>query len=225
MSGGRTLWQMLVDRFSRPREYKVYNPLRARVGFGVTIDEIEWRELEFSLREIHEYKRRFGRRVFVFSDYVLTAKPLNQEEVTIRLRLSPTDDPSEHGGVTHHVLLLQLLESLGFDKGLHKAVTDNTGKFQILEDGVVQEEYFRLNDLRTPYRAHVKSLVDIDRNRRITYDEVKEHDIDYWDYSRELKDAAGQPETEYLFVEMDVKDGWFELWKGEEIDPKRVIVM
>jgi hypothetical protein len=224
MSGGRTLWQMLVDKFSRPREYKLYNPLRARVGFGITIDLIEWRDLDFSLCEIHEYKRRIGRRVFVFSDYVIQAKPLNQEEVSVRLRLNPVENPQRSGGITHHTLFLELVESLGYDKGLHKAVTDQTGKFQILEDGVVKEEYFRLNNLTTPYRAHVKSLIDIDRNRRITYNEVKERDVDYWDYGREVKDEAGQPVKQYLFVEMDTSDGWFELWQGEELDPKRVIV-
>jgi hypothetical protein len=94
----------------------------------------------------------------------------------------------------------------------------------VLEDGVVKEEYERCNNLTTPYRAHVKSLVDIDRDRRITYDEVKEHDVDYWDYQRELKDEAGQPVIQYFFVEMDTTDGWFELWQGEQLDPKKVVV-
>ena len=54
---------------------------------------------------------------------------------------------------THTVLLLQLSECLGYDEGLHRAVTENTGKFQVLEDGVIKEEYLRLNDLTTPYRG------------------------------------------------------------------------
>jgi hypothetical protein len=216
---------MLVDRLSRPREYKVYNPLRARVGFGITIDDVDWRDLDFSLCEIHEYKRRLGPRVFVFSDYVIQAKPLNEEEVTLHLRLNPVDNPERHGGVTHHVLLLELVESLGYDEGLHKAVSDNTGKFQVLEDGVVKEEWYRCHGLTSPYRARVKALVDIDRNHRITYDEIKEFDVDYWDFSREVKDEAGQPVTQYLFVEMDTSDGWFELWQGEEMDPKKVMVV
>ena len=70
----------------------------------------------------------------------------------------------------------------------------------------------------------MKSLVDIDRNKRITYDEVEEHEKDYWDYWREVEDAAGQPVRQFLFVEMERKDGWFELWQGEEFDPKKIVV-
>jgi hypothetical protein len=225
MAGGRTLWRMLLDKFSRPKEYKVYNPLRARVGFGVQIDDPDWREFDFSLIELHQYKRIIGGKVFVFSDYVIQAKPLNKEEVTIRLRLNPISPPARGGGVSHTVLLLEIVESLGYDEGLHNAVRENTGMFQVLDDGVVTEEYYRLNDLKTPYLAHVKSLEDIDRNRRITYDEVKERDVEYWDYWREVKDEADQPIIQYLFVEMDKKDGWFEIFQGEELDPKKVVIL
>ena len=59
MARGRTLWEMLLDRLS-PVEFAYYNPLRARVGSAVTIDTVEWRDLNFFVLSLHEYRRRIG---------------------------------------------------------------------------------------------------------------------------------------------------------------------
>jgi hypothetical protein len=42
---------------------------------------------------------------------------------------------------------------------------------------------------------------------------------------REIPDEAGQPVREYLFVELDTDNGWFQLWKGGETDPQQVFLM
>jgi hypothetical protein len=224
MTRGRTLWEMLLDRLN-PVEFAYYNPLHARVGSAVTIDTVEWRDLNFFVLSLHEYLRTIGGQQFRFIDYALLARPLGGDKVLVRLRLNPVDDPEEAAVLSHHVLLLRLEEDMAYNEDLHNVLKDTTKKFQILQDGQVQAEYRRLNDLDTPYQAVVTTMRDINLDKRVTRDEVERRRVEYWDYAREVKDEAGQPHPEYLFVEMDADNGWFQIWKGGEIDPKKVMVL
>lgn len=222
---GKTLWEMLVDKLSHSQEFKYYNPLHTRVGHAVTIDTIELRDYNFFLREILEYKRRIGPNQYLFADYVILARPLEGEDVLLRLRLNPVDEKERTGDSSHHVLLLHLDEDMAYDEGLHKVVNDSTKKFQVIEDGKVVEEYFRINDVGRSYKAQVTRLRDIDQNGKVEKSEVEKLKLEYWDYWREIKDEAGQPKLQFLFVEMNSADGWFQIWKGEEMDPKKVLVI
>jgi hypothetical protein len=224
MAKGRTLWEMLLDKLRGPLEFQYYNPLRARIGSAVTLDEVEWRDLNFFVVSIHEYKRTIGGQEFRFVDYALVARPLGGDKILVRLRLVPVDDPDQAAGVAHHVLLLRLDDDLPYDEGLHRVVNDGTKKFQVIEDDKVQAEYTRINDVSTPYRAEVTIVRDVNLDKHVTRDEIEKRRLEYWDYWREVPDEAGQPRREFLFVEMDGENGWFQIWKGSEIDPKRVVV-
>jgi hypothetical protein len=225
MAKGRTLWEMLTDAVQGPAELRYYNPLKARVGASVTIDDLDWKDYTFFIREVREYRRVISGREYPFVDYVLVARPLNADEVRVRLRLNPVEDPDAAGGLTHHALLLHLSDEMAYDEGLHNVVTDTTRKFQVLQDGKVTEEYYRLNDVTDSYKAQVTVLKDADHDNRVTPDEVERLEIEYWDYMREVQDEAGQPVTEYLFVEMDRNNGWFQIWQGREADPQKVLVI
>ncbi len=225
MAKGRTLWEMLTGAVQGPTELRYYNPLRARVGASVTIDQLDWKDYTFFVREVREYRRLIGGREFLFVDYVLVSRPLNADEVLMRLRLNPVEDPDAVGGLTHHALLLRLSDEMAYDEGLYKVVTDTTRKFQVIEEGKVTAEYLRLNDVTDSYKAQVAVLKDTDHNNRVDPDEVERLEIEYWDYAREVSDQAGQPEREYLFVEMDTNSGWFQIWQGTEADPQKVLVI
>ena len=225
MAEGKTLWEMLTGLFASPVEPRYFNPLRAKVGSPVTLDDVEWRDRNFFVREIREYRRTVGGRQFASADYLLAARSLEGEETLLRLRVNPADDPGRPAGLTHHVLLLKRYDDLPYSEDLHRVVTDTTKKFQVLEDGQVKEEYTRLNDVAGSYRAHVAVLSDVNQDQKVEADEVQKQRIEYWDYWREVKDAAGQPLRQYLFVEMDADSGWFQIWRGEEIDPRRVVVI
>jgi hypothetical protein len=225
MARGKTLWEMLTEKLFGPTEFKFFNPLKARVGNAVTIDEVEWRDFNFFIREIREYKRSIGEQNFFFVDYVLLARPLHGSDVVVRIRLNPVDDPDRYGGLTHHVLLLRLDDEFAYTEDFQKVLTDDTGKFQVMQDGEVKEEFFRINDVKKFYKARVAVLADLNHDKTVDRDEVKSVRLEYWDYWRELKDAAGQPVKEYLFVEKDANAGWFQLWRGQEIDGRRVIVL
>ena len=225
MAKGKTLWEMLTEKFSGPVEFKFYNPLKARIGNSVTIDTLELRDYNFFLREIREYQRSIGGQEFLFSDYVLLARPLQGDDIWVRLRLNPVDDAKRVAGLTHHILLLQLCEEMAYNEDFYGVVTDTTGKFQVLQEGQVTEEYWRIHDVTSAYKARVSVVQDVNNDNKVEMDEVGKQDLEYWDYWREIKDEAGQPVTEFLFIEMDGNNGWFQLWKGREFDPERVLVI
>jgi hypothetical protein len=225
MAKGKTLWEMLTEKLQGPVEFQYYNPLKARIGNAVLINDIEWRDYHFFLREIREYKRTLGPKEFLFADYVLLARPLGGEDVGVRLRLNPVDDPDRAAGLTHNVLLLRQYDEMAYDEGLHGVVTDTTKHFQVLEEGQVTEEYWRINDVGDSYRAKVSVVKDTNRDSTVQKDEVEPVELEYWDYWRDATDEVGQPVRQYLFVEMDAGTGWFQIWRGHEIDPQRVMVM
>ena len=222
---GRTLWEMLTAYFANPVEMQVDNPLRAKIGSGVMINDLDWQEYNFFLREIREYKRSVGPKEFVFADYVLAAKPLNQPEVTVRLRINPRAKKApRETDLPHTVLLLTHADDLAYSEELHNVVKDTTKKFQVIENDQVTEEYHRIHDVLGSYTARVAVIRDTDADGEAELNEVERLRIEYWDYWREARDIAGQPFTQYLFVEMNQADGWFQLWRGREIDPQQVFV-
>lgn len=226
MAKGKTLWEMLTGWLSgKPAESRFYNPLGTRVGHAVMIDTVELRDLHFFIRELRAYRRTIGGKEFPFADYVLLARPLGGEDVVQRLRLVPAEDPERTGRPPHDALLLSLHDEMGYTKELHDVVRDTTGLFQVHQDGALQEEYRRVNDVATPYKAEVSVLADVNKDGKVQMSEVQTVQVEYWDYWREIKDAAGQPVPQYLFVEMDTTTGWFQLWRGEPIDPRKVVVM
>jgi hypothetical protein len=224
MAKGRTLWEMLTARIQGPVEFQYYNPLHARIGTSVLIDEVEWKPHTFFVQELREYRRTIGGQEFRFADYVLLARVPGAEDVRVRLRLYPVDDPIKSGGLTHDALLLHLYDEMAYDKGLYEVVNDTTRRFQVMENGQVTEEYERLHGVTGPYQAVVSVLRDVNQDSRVDPDEVSKVQLEYWDYIREVPNAAGQPVRQYLFVEMDADSGWFQLWRGQELNPEHVQV-
>lgn len=226
MARGKTLWEMLKEKFQpAPVELQFYNPLKARIGNAVTINEIELRDYNFFIKEIHEYRRTIGRQQHYFADYVLLARPLGGEDVLLRLRLVPVADPQRAAGLTHQALLLRLYDEMAYNEELHKVVNDTTKKFEVLENGQVVAEYWRINDVATSYKAKVAVITDINRDNKVEINEVQRRGLEYWDYWRETTEAGGVKFTEFLFIEMDSANGWFQMWRGREVDPQLVIVM
>lgn len=224
MSRGRTLWEMFTDWVAGPHELKHFNPLKAQIGHSVSIDDIDWRDRDFKVREVRQYKRTVGGRQFLFVDYVLTERTVQGVETDIRVRLNPAAGV-ERGGEEFHALLLVLEDEMTYDQGFHDVVRDPSGLFRIEHDGQVEAEFTRLHSLTEPYRAQVTILADQDSNRKVTKDEIESVQIDYWDFERDTTDAAGQAVKEYLFIEMNASDGWFQIWRGSAIDPNAIAVL
>jgi hypothetical protein len=225
MAKGKTLWEMLLDKVRGPVEFGYYNPLKARIGTYITLDEPDLHDLDFRVEEIREYRRTIGGKEFLFADYVLLARPLDKEEVQARLRLNPVEDPDRAAGLTHHALLLRLDDEMAYSEEFHQVVKDDTGKFQVLDDGKVTAEYWRINEVRQPYRAKVAVIKDANHDKTVDRDEVERVELEYWDYARQTTTPGGLPAVEYLFIEMDRDTGWFQIWRGQEIDMQRACVV
>ena len=172
-----------MDKLVGPTELKFYNPLKARIGHAVTIDRSNG-ATSTSSSAIREYKHSIGNKDFFFVDYMLLARPLHGERLVVRIRLNPVDDPERYGGLTHHALLLRLDDEFAYNEEFQRQVlTDNSGKFQVLQDGQVKEEFFRINDVTSVYKARVAILEDLNHDKKVDRDEVQSRaSLEYWDY-------------------------------------------
>ena len=141
-------------------------------------------------------------------DYRLVRNPLGTPP--IRLRVLPG-----HGGerkVTHRPLVLTLYDSFPFNEALLAVVQDDSKKFTIEEQAEpgkqVHDEFWRLNDVNGSHVVEVTVSSGIGKPKEATFE--------YWDYSR-LIDIEGIETEEFIFVEMNKADGWFEIWRGVEV--------
>jgi hypothetical protein len=223
---GKTLFEMLCDRFKGPIEHQVANPLKMKLGQSMTIKDIDYKGLVFYLKRILEYKRTINGEDFVFTDYELQARPFGADEVNLRLRLNPIADPDAVSGLTHNAVLLKMYDELAYTEDFHKIVNDTTKQFQVFENGVMTEQYWRVNDVQESYKTTV-TVVDsasVDKGVK-KVDELPKNYLEFWDYHRETVDEANQKLIQYLFVEMDQSNGWFQIWRGAEIDTQLVSVL
>lgn len=218
---GKTLWEMLTTKAKPPVELQIANPLKLKIGSCVRVNDIDLKELSFYTKRILEYNRLINGTEHIFTDYELMARPLGGDDVKIRLRLNPMESPDEVAGLTHNVVLLTLYTEQGYDEGLHKVVTDTTKLFEVLENGVCTERYYRINDVQDSYKPSVTVVKEGDKD----FENLESLHLEYWDYWRTIKDEAGQEFNQFLFVEMDTDNGWFQMWRGEEIDALQVSVL
>ena len=60
-----------------------YDPEEHKRGISLSLSvaPVEWRDHNFTLQEIREYRRRIGGEQFLFADYVLLARPVGGEDV------------------------------------------------------------------------------------------------------------------------------------------------
>ena len=222
MAKGRTLWEMWTGKNEPLVEEPYFNPMKAKIGSAVAINDIDLKQDDFFVAEIREYKRTIEGKPFFFADYVVRAQPLQGDAVVLRLRVNPTDQADT--GPTHHVLVLRLYDEMAYNEGFHGVVTDTTKKIEVADKNVT-ETYLRINDVQDSYKATVSAIRAVNQDGKGEKEEIQTVQVEYWDYSRETPDEAGNPMVQYLFVEMDTSSGWFQLWRGEEINPQRVVIL
>jgi hypothetical protein len=218
MAKGRTLWEMWTGK--KPPVMEYFNPLKAKIGSAVTLNDIDLKQYDFFVKEIRQYERKIEGKQFLFADYVLSAQPLKGDAVLRRLRVNPT---GQEGGPAHNILVLRLFDEMAYDKAFHDVVSDTTKKIEVTDNNMSQT-YWRINDVEGPYKAAV-SVVRAKQDGKLGENEIETAPVEYWDYWRETPDEAGNPTVEFLFVEMDTKSGWFQLWHGGEINAERVAII
>ena len=216
-----TLWQMLTKKISPdlPKTSVVINPLKAKIGSSVQFDVLDYRDMTFFVKEVREVARYVNGKNFPFTDYTLMARPLGGEDVTVKLRLMPVTNVSPGDDLTHNTVLLQKYDELPWDQGFRDILNEN--EFVTKQDDVETGRYWRINDVKGGYQCVVKIVDSANEKEELGF---KRDEIEYWDYWREYQDEAGQPDKEFLFIEMEKSNGFFTIWKGQEINAKRVDV-
>lgn len=188
-------------------ETNVYNPLKAKVGSSVHIDLLDFRGRNLFVKEVREMAVGNDK----FTDLVLEAKD-TKGDLTCRLRLVPGAD----------AVLLTLLEEMGYSEDFHNIVKDESGKFNVEEPDRV-DEYWRVRDVKSSHSAVVTTMQDDDGSGKVDDHEVKTERIEFWDYSR-LTQIEGVQKEEFVFVEMNSDNGWFQIWRGAQVNPESIRV-
>lgn len=243
---GKTLAEWLKDKITGkkpvepvPNERKYYNPLKLNIGDPVTLDEMNFRGLDFKVQYIREVKLQFNKSgAYPMVDYDLIARSLSGDPVKAKLRLAPKEDPDNAAELTHDAILLKFDDELGADSGIEDNVlNDNTGQFNVDEDNDGKDDSFftRVNDVKDPYTARVTVLDDRNHDGKVSDNEVQSFAVKFWDFYRTAesikkrqKDGSWvdeklpEPATEFLIVEKDINKSWFTIWRGFEFNTDRI---
>lgn len=209
-------------------EEKIYNPIGSKIGGVVKVDVLDFRQHRFTVKEITEYVTQQNGVDHKMVDYTLLSRPRGQEDFRIRLRMLP--DPNKRSALTHKAIILTQYDDRAYDEGLHQVVQDLSKKFIVNDDKMDTDptnddhfEYFRVGNVDTTYTAKLKNLKDEDGDGKVEANEVSRGEIDWWDFSR-LTEFDGVETEEFLYVEMNKQGGWFQIWRGVEVNPERIDV-
>lgn len=217
------LWEDSSNPVEKDQEDLIYNPIGSKIGGVIKIDSLDVRDHRFTVQEIKEYTLHLNGNKHLMVDYSLLARPIGEADFRCCLRIVP--NPDSNSLTTHRALLLTLYDDLAYNEGLHEVVKDDTKKFVIDDDddpeNVIHDEFWRVNDVGTSYISSVKTLVDTNKDGHVDTNEVSISSVEFWDYSRET-DVDGVEVEEFVFVEMNKKDGWFKIWRGSEVNPERI---
>jgi hypothetical protein len=214
------LWKDPADKPEKPQEDMIYNPIGCKVGDVLKIGVLDLRDCRFTVREILEYSIVLCGNKHRMVDYILDINHADKR----KLRIAP--DPDSKSQAIYGALLLSLYDEFVYNEDLHAVVQDDTKKLVIDDetnpDNAIHEEFWRVNDVGSSYKADVKKLVDIDGDGKISEEEVKASSVEFWDYSR-MTNVEGVEIEEFMIVEMD-ETGYFTLWRGSEVNPERISV-
>lgn len=191
----------------KSEDRKVYNPLNARVGCPVSVNTVYHQGQNFLVQSITACESR-GQR---WTDYEVLARPIGGEEVRLKLR-SVTPDS---------VAVLRLDDDFGYSQDFRQVLNDNN--FIVKNDGQPDEEFFRVGGVKKSHAVTRKTLEDLNSDGRIDPNEVRDSKVEMWDYSRSAEIDGVQTE-EFLFVELDKDNGWFQIWRGEQVLGGKVVV-
>lgn len=206
----RTLLEVLRDW--RVKQVDFFNPIGVKVGGIILLNTVDLSGYNFVVQSINEYTAN-GLK---FVDYLLIARPLIEDPITVKLRVNPNDEHLD-------ILVLRSDTAEPYNKGLHNVLRENTGMFEIGEGGETQT-FYRIGEVKTEFKATIRYLKDENGDGKIEASEVKTTKVDLWDFIREVN-HDGVTENEFLFVEMVTLDGWFEIWRGFAVDASSVSVL
>jgi hypothetical protein len=214
-----TLWEILKKKVTKevPVETTIYNPLGLRKGHTLKIDTLEFEKLNFTVEALRQVVRTIGGQKHFFVDYDVVAQPFDGDPVALRVRLVPVENPDSE--LSHNVVLFKKIGDCAYDKGFHEGLSYEQNHGEFVEGDA---KYWRVNDVKTEWKAATTTLRDLDGSGKIDAKEAVQGKLVYWDFWRETEDAAKNKVLEFYNVEMDGESGFFEFWVGQNTDPQRI---
>lgn len=205
MVAKETLWEhwTKTSMDCKLSESAIKNMLGLKLGQHITIDVLDYRDQDYSVRSIEEHCREIGYEQFYSNDYVLT----DGDGIYLKLRID------SDFSTTKTCQLCHLYDQFAFDDDGFLRVIDEAleSSFNLDdEDGGVQ---FLPGDLKTPACV------------QITDEKWNKKRINVWTFKRIAKDEADQTFVETLFIEQDDDTGWFELWRSVDISSDRIFAV
>jgi hypothetical protein len=219
-----TLWSArAAARQGQPQSARsagFFNPLGLKPGFYFSLDLSDYDGLQFRIEEIRDYTVKLAGETFQFTAYCGISHEPGKEPVRVQVRVENRPKIGPESGDLLNAVALHTVDEFGFKQDFYQVVTDDTGKFQVTDDatGAVKAEYHRPTEVTTSIPATVASLRDAEGAGKADPSQAKISQVEYWDYQRDLEGGG----TEFLFVELDKKDGWFRILVGPEIDISKV---
>jgi len=218
MQKGKTLWQMWTERW---RRFEFYNPMNARLGSIIAIDDIGLGKCDFAVEGIEEFTRQIEGQTFKFTDYLVRNRG---ESEVMRIRINPADPTST--GVPHNILFLRPEDEFGFSEDFLGVLKDPSRKFTITDEKTGKsDDFWRINDVSEAYQCSIVIIKSINADGSLDESDVARGQGEYWDFWREAKDEVGLAFREFVFVHMNAENGWFQIFRGRETDPKRITVI
>ncbi len=210
----QTLWQMLAKKIKGEQEeleeFKVFNPLKGKVGDFISIEAEDLSGINFSIVEIDACKRKIGEEIFELTDYVL-----RDGETWVYLRVYPITNPEPYSHKHADVLLLSLDCEMEYNENFHKEILPN-GILEVRDgEGKIIATYTRRGGLKEPQDAEI-TIIKVEDRKQI----INEESVQCWDFERQLEDGS----LEYYFVEMNNDTGCSQMFKGIEISEKDIII-
>ncbi len=183
-----------------------FNPLGATLKCPVSIEYLDYRGKDWFVEDIQQYETDLGDKRYFLADYLLACKDLKGAEQRIKLRI--VSGPK--------AMILTQTDEMEYNEGFEQDVLNDPSllfKVDYKDDRGqdVHEEYTRCGSVKIPYQADVKTMSG------------DSFALKYWDYSRSAEIDGVQTE-QYLYVEMLMKNGYFTIWQGQEVDPECVEV-
>lgn len=213
---GMTLWELARQSFQKkqeePPEFKIFNPLKAKLDDFVAIEAADVSGTNFTVSEIDPYKRVRHGETFESVDYVL-----RDGDRWVYLRVNPVADADKFSQKHYDVLLLFPDYQMDYDKELIDNILNAGLPLEVRDDkGEVMATYTRLVEgMKRPDSCEVTVLKD--RTKPSTTEIVYS-----WDFGRNLENGS----CEFYFVELNETQGnIIQMLRGVEISEKDVTIL
>lgn len=186
-----------------PRKTKTNSPdassLKLKLGDALPIEPASIRNLRFTISEI---RASVAGSNYPIVDYVDSGHK-------VRLRLIPGLDSNSQ--TNYRAIVLRLYDSFSNDQGMLDVVRDDS-KLLKIEDitdpkKITHDEFWRIGDIAD---------CDVTQLNILSSEGHGHTEIESWAYSR-LIDVDGIETEEFIFIEMNLQDGFFEIWRGCEV--------